>query len=315
VFGELTLALWDGRFEVTGGLRYFEDEVRDREKSAQNSPTGIPPAGLTSADSKFDNVSPRVVLAWHPHKESTVYASYGEGFRSGLNQLPAVRRAAPAFPAVEPDQLQSYEIGAKGSLWDGRIKFDTAVFYIDWQDVQQSLLVFVTGTTANNALVNAGSASGEGAEFGFSIDPIDGLVLSANFSWNDLEVDSDVFSGTTLLFPKGTRLLLSPERTIGASAEYAFPLAWGLEGRVSAGMNYFPSMMISRTNATTFSTSDDIRIVRASLGIESSNNWTASLFAENLGNEEEFTARDQFSSDWNTSLRPRTIGLQIEYRF
>jgi iron complex outermembrane recepter protein len=316
VFGELTRGFLDGRFELTGGLRYFEDKVTDRELSFLGAPSGVPAAGLARSNSTFDHVSPRVVLNWHPRTQTTVYASYAEGFRSGLNQLPAVRRVAPDFPAVNPDELRSYEVGAKGSLWEGRIVFDAAAFYIDWQDVQQSLLVPVTAAISNNALVNAGSASGPGAELGLTATPVDGLTVSANFSWNDLQVDSDIFTGTTLLFPEGSRLVLSPERTVSLSADYRFPLGGsGLWGRIAAAANYLPSVIVSRTNATVFSTSDDIRNVRASLGIDASGRWSAMLFADNLGNERGLTARDPLSPQWDTRLRPRTIGLQVEFQF
>lgn len=316
VFGEVTRAFLDGRLELTGGLRYFEDKVADREISFFGIVGGVPAAGLARSDNTFDHVSPRVVLSWHPHRQTTVYASYAEGFRSGLNQLPAVRRVAPDFPPVDPDELRSYEIGAKGNLWEGRIAFDAAAFYIDWRDVQQSLLVPVTAAISNNALVNAGSASGPGAELGLTVQPVDGLTLGASFSWNDLQVDTDIFSGTTLLFPAGDRLVLSPERTASLSADYLFPLGGsGLSGRISAAASYLPSVIVSRTNATVFSTSDDLRNVRMSLGIESGQRWSAMLFADNLGNEQALTARDPLSPQWNTRLRPRTIGLQVEFGF
>ena len=63
VFGELTRILGDGRFEITAGLRYFEDEVTQIENVSQSGN----PSDPTIRDSEtFTKRSPRVALTWHP---------------------------------------------------------------------------------------------------------------------------------------------------------------------------------------------------------------------------------------------------------
>ena len=115
-----------------------------------------------------------------------------------------ILEAAPGFPPVRPDKLNNYEIGSKGSLWDGRVSFDTAVYYVKWNDVQQSLTVLYEGSTFG-AFVNAGSASGAGAEFAVTTRVTDGLDVRLNSSWNGLKFDSDVGSAEGLLFARGQR--------------------------------------------------------------------------------------------------------------
>src|SRR3546814_15565673 len=68
--------------------------------------------------------TPRVVLTWHPSRDFTVYTSYSEGFRSGINQDPAITRAAPQFSPLKPDLLRNYELGVKGGTADGQLLFD-----------------------------------------------------------------------------------------------------------------------------------------------------------------------------------------------
>src|SRR5688572_20331756 len=46
--------------------------------------TFVPP--LTQDNATFDEISPRVVLTWHPNSTLTLYSSYSEGFRSGFPQ-------------------------------------------------------------------------------------------------------------------------------------------------------------------------------------------------------------------------------------
>jgi iron complex outermembrane recepter protein len=313
VFGELTRLFLDGRLELTGGLRYFEDDISDREISRNNAN----PAPLINTDSSFDAVTPRVVLTWHPRDQVTIYTSYAEGFRSGLNQTPPVRLAAPAFGPADPDKLHNYELGAKfGGLADGRITLDTAVFFIDWQDVQQTLSVLVAPTILNPALVNAESASGVGFEFAAVAEPFERFTVALNASWNDLTVDEDTLSSGIVLFPKGSRLNWSPETTAGASLAYEFPLG-ALEGRVAVAANYISEQDVRGVvaGAVQIGEGDSILIAGANLSLASDRGWTASLFVDNLNDENGIAVVDTFSPQWHGRIRPRTYGLQLEYAF
>jgi len=322
VFGELTRRLLDGKLELTGGLRYFNDTVTIDEKS--RSTVVITPPGLIRSESDFDAVSPRAVVTWHPSDATTIYASYAEGFRSGSDQNGAVIARAPNFVPAKADTLKNYEIGTKGNVLGGRLVYEVAVFYIDWVDVQQTLLVNI-GTVANpvnvTALVNAASASGAGAEFSVTGRPIDGLELGVTFSWNDLKLDESVHSGGLVLFNKGERMDFSPEYTAGAALGYSFAVGdGGWQGHFSADATF----LSSQTGHAVFPTSvvkavsDDMLIARTSFSIESPNGWVAMLFADNVNNEDGVAVASPVlavDNTWDTRVRPRTIGAQLEYRF
>lgn len=315
LFGDLTRLLLDGQLELTAGLRYFEDEVRGRENS---NGAGLP---LIRTSSKFDATSPRLVLTWHPSDQVTAYVSYAEGFRSGFDQYPVVIRLEPDFPPLKADTLHNYEVGAKGSLFDGRVSFDTAVYYMDWQDVQQALTVTVDGLpfTAN---VNGDSASGIGFDLGVTTEPVDGLELGVNFSWNYLSMDSDVFSEGALLFSKAERLNLSPEYTASAWADYVFPLGRnGFKGRFSASANYISEMDFRTIVAgdQSIAAGDPMLIARTSFSIDAPNNWVATVLIDNINNEQGSPVGFPFVpgviTDWDARVRPRTIGVQLEYHY
>jgi iron complex outermembrane recepter protein len=324
IFGELTRELLDGRLELTVGWRYFEDTVgQQHEKNASNDP---PPAGLApDAEDKFTATTPRVILNWHPQDQMTLYVSYAEGFRSGLHQNPVIRRAVPSIPLAEPDTLKNYELGAKGNFLDGRIEYDFATYYMDWLDVQLPLGIEVEGI-GRSVLVNGASASGMGVDFSVYTRPIGDLEIGANVSWNDLAVDQDVFTvlpngSSALIFQKGDRLSGSIATTLGVSARYSFPIGrTGLEGIfvASANRRSKPSSGRSLTDATVVvRAGDPILMARAGFTVESPARWSATLFVDNLGNEQDI----QYESPSvvpgvtnRTYPRPRTIGLQVEYR-
>jgi iron complex outermembrane recepter protein len=315
VFGQLTRRLMDGKLQLTAGLRHFEDDVTGRENIRV---TGVPTEPLIHTKSTFEADSPRFVVTLHPSDSLTLYASYAEGFRSGFNQHSIVLTTAPGFPPLKADNLINYEVGAKGTVWDGRISFDSAFFYMDWQHVQQTLTVNFNGA-AVTALVNGKSASGPGFEFAAVAEPIERLQLAVNFSWNDLQMDAPVFSGGALLFHRGDRLNLSSQYTAGVSIDYEFPLGRnGYNGRLATSANY-ASEQDQRTvvnAAQLIGRGDDMLIACASFTLDFPNRWSATLLADNINNETDSPVRDSTGvADWSMRIRPRTLGVQVEYRF
>jgi iron complex outermembrane recepter protein len=315
VFGELTRAFMDGRWELTGGLRYFRDEV-SLDENVRSNPAG--PADLMSSNRTFDKVTPRVVLTWHPRESSTVYASYAQGFRSGLEQDPIVTRLVGpgVLPSTQPDTLTNYELGAKSMFMGGLLDVEAAVFYIDWTDVQQTIGVAFTDSQGRNnvttALLNGGSASGLGAETVITWRPVPGLSLSGNYSWNDLEFDS---SPATSFFLKGDRINESPKYTAGGSIDYAFSLgASGARGHVSTSAAYRGEYLTKQGRTTSFPAGSRL-IARAEAGVELSRSWEINAYVDNLADNYAGIENQFGIQSWVARPRPRTYGLQLEYKF
>ncbi|HET9444808.1 MAG TPA: TonB-dependent receptor, partial [Steroidobacteraceae bacterium] len=268
-------------------------------------------------ESTFDATTPRLVLSWRPSDETTLYTSYAEGFRSGFAQNLQTQGALPGTPPVEPDTLKNYEVGIKGNVADGRVGYEAAVYFIDWQDVQQPLSIIVNGLPVASS-VNGESASGVGVDLASTFRPTDQLALGLSFSWNDLTFDTDVVSGGFVLFAEGDRLNYSPEYTLGASADYRFPLGGGgFEATVSLSANYTSEQDLRTLLGAPFHTvGDEMLLARASFTVASAEHWNASLFADNIANEDGTPIRSPAAvPDFSVRVRPRTIGLQLEYRF
>src|SRR6202034_3090226 len=190
-------------------------------------------------ETPFHALTPRVVLSWFPSHDYTLYASYSQGFRSGYPQSDLVLVEAPDFQPVKPDKLTNYEIGAKGNLFDNKVTFDAAVYYMKWKDVQQTLGIFIPGSAASIiANVNGQSASGMGVDFAVTVHPIQGLQFGVSLGWNGLSEDSNVYSGGQLLFAAGSRIDDSPAYTAGANGSYEFPLGASWTGQIAANLRY-----------------------------------------------------------------------------
>ena len=310
VFGELTKVFADGAFELNGGLRYFDDRVESSD--------GLDPN--FNPKSSFDEVSPRVVVTWHANKDTTLYTSYAQGFRSGFNQESLALSLIPDLPPVKPDTLNNYEVGAKGLLWANKLAYEAAVYFVDWKDTQQLLSVFYNnGLFSTNAGVNAESASGLGADFALTLQPVDGLDLTGSVSVNDITVDSPVRSGDVVLYKEGSRLNGSSKRTASASASYTHVLAGsGLTATYSLSGSYtssFPERFLNPDGTLNFVTNESFSAMQASVEIRAAGRWSLQLFADNLTNERPLTQVDPNIPFYSRNTRPRTVGLQLEFRY
>jgi iron complex outermembrane recepter protein len=316
-FGEIGRRFHEDQFQWTLGLRNFHDDVSE-DQLVPTAPGGAVPSvkGVS-----FNPTTPRAVLTWYPSRDVTVYSSFSEGFRSGFPQDPGVLQVLPGFPAVKPDKLYNYEIGAKTNLWDNRLSFDAALYYIDWRDVQQSVGVPLTTGLYEAALVNGPSASGLGIDWSMTVRPSDALQLSIYFTWNDVTMDGNVMSNGAILFAKGDRLAYSPQFTGGASTAYMFPFgSTGYKGEFSAAANYHSnegaSAFIAATSTYQTAYSNSEVMARTAFSLISPHRWTANLFVENLTNWNglPLPLAPGSAPDNSPRVRPRTIGVQVDYK-
>lgn len=313
-FGEIGYRFLGGKLEATAGLRYFHDRVTVRENVSQGAP-GDP---LIGGEDKYDATTPRFVMSWFPSANATIYASWSQGFRSGFDQDPIVLRSNPGFASLQPDRLHNFELGAKSTAFDGALYLEAALYHIRWKDVQQSLSVPAQGTFVS-ALVNGEQASGIGVDLLASVRPVSGLDLTASLSWNNLEMDEDVFSSGALLFAKGDRLNLSPEMTAAFATNYRFALSGVLrEGFIGASANY-TSKLAQRTifvGQQSVGEGDDLLTARIQAGVAAASGITLTAYVDNLTDERGAAVVQALPiSEWTMRIRPRTFGLQAEVRF
>jgi iron complex outermembrane receptor protein len=307
VYGEVTRLLMDKSLELTLGLRYFHDDISVNDQTG-NGTAFIP--GQSTAHA----TTPRAVITWHPDNDWTVYGSYSQGFRSGFPQ----NASASELPATQPDRLINYELGSKGNILDGLLVIDTAVYYMDWQHVQQSITVTQNGTPFS-ATVNGKTASGPGVDVAVTTRPMSGLTVNATLSWNGLKIDQTTYSGGLVLIPGGGRLNFSPEWTAGAGADYKFQLPFdGVTADVSASGNYV-SQQYNRVllgGDVLTGIGNPSLIARSNFAVNIKDHWTMSLYGDNLANYRRSPIPGYGNlPEYYGQVRPRTIGLQAECRY
>jgi iron complex outermembrane receptor protein len=101
-----------------------------------------------------------------------LYVTYAQGWKSGgFNS-----RADPASKkSFEPERVDQYEAGLKTSWLKGLITLNSAIFYIDYRDKQEELILAAGNGGQQTLTRNAASATIEGLEFEAASTPLRGL--------------------------------------------------------------------------------------------------------------------------------------------
>lgn len=321
LFADATYSLFEDKIELTGGLRYYDET---QAQSQQGSFYTDPPRPLISdREQSFDEITGRGVVTFKPRRNRMFYASYSTGFRSGMFQSPSTQQNRVELPRVRPDTLDNYEVGAKGSLFGDVLTYDSAVYYMDWQGVQQALRL--PPPVSTGVRLNAGSASGWGAEGALTLRASNALSFNVAAGWNDLTIDEDVVSfvnaanPAVVLFAKDSRLNESPEWTGSAGGTFrAFSGIDAVDFVASSNVSYTSVRKVRFLSGAilTETKSGEITNLSASFGLEAER-WSVTLYGDNLLDDfDPVTAPDLGTFLGNAArLRPRTIGLQTTFSF
>lgn len=259
----------------------------------------------------------RLNLTWRINEDALVYATWSRGFRPG-----GVNRRG-TLPPYGADFIANYELGLKTDWLNNRLRFNAAIYQLDWTNIQLSFL----GANGLTEIQNAGNARIRGVEFDVLARPVDGLSISFGGAYNDAETTN------AILAPAGTRLPLTARFKGNARLRYEFPLgSGGTEGHFQLTASHEGSRtrdlridqqaiygMLRSTNLVDFST-----------GIRTGG-WSAELFVRNifdargaLGssiNCNEFVCGDPFGQTvlgpkiYTYVATPRTIGVRVGRRF
>jgi outer membrane receptor protein involved in Fe transport len=117
----------------------------------------------------------RVNLTYQIDPAAMVYATYSTGYRPGGNN----RR--PEVVPYDPDKLTNYELGWKTSWGENRFRFNGALFYEKWNQVQLG----IQGVNGITSILNVGDAESKGVEGELSWLALDHLTLSLSGTYVD----------------------------------------------------------------------------------------------------------------------------------
>ena len=173
-FVDLTWSITD-QVELSAGVRYS-----DEEKTFETF------RGYTEPEQTldWDDFSPQVTLSWRVSDEWMLFASYREGFKSGGFDG-AFSFAPTPIASYEPEEVDGFEAGAKGTLLDNTLQLSVAAYRYEYDQLQLSTF---NAQTLSLAIVNAAAAEIKGIEADFVwLTPLHGLQARGSISVLDSE--------------------------------------------------------------------------------------------------------------------------------
>jgi len=184
------------------------------------------PINTLEGDGVVDNEVPtyKIGLNWSPTDTDYFYAFYARGYKAG----------SFAGPGVQPETIDDYELGWKGSLFDGAVTGDLGFYYMDYSDMQGETFVFNDAQGLGSSFTNSNIADADmyGVE-GSAQAFIGDFGIDVSFAWQDSEIGN------------ATDVPLS-----------SLP-AWALTPNSTNGFNYLPDCSVVAGGAPNPATATD----------------------------------------------------------
>ncbi len=325
---------------LTGGLRYTYEKKAGSYDAVQ---VGTP-APISSLPVAYQATAAAVRAAYAPsggayeasRSKGTVswllsanqdigddvhaYASYSRGYKSaGIN---LVRQSAGINIFVEPEKVDTYEVGFKTQLLDRRVQFNTALFWTIDQNYQANLYDV---SNRISYLGNAGKVRSRGVEVDLRASVARGLTFSGSGSFTDAKYLRYTNAICPFLQSYQPSCDISGQRLSGTSkwagavqARYEAPVSDRLIGYTAADASY-RSSFFSAVNDDPFSRIKGYALVGAQLGLRAADGpWDVSVWGRNLF-DKDYLVTSTVNATWGITQvgvgEPRTYGVTLRTRF
>ncbi len=257
----------------------------------------------------------------------TAYARYARGFKAGgVNPV-----ASPsAFPEPNegsvfgPEQVDTYEVGYRQALLDGRAQLTTAAFYNNYKDLQASAhaLPQYAGTIIL-AIVNAKSARTFGFEETFNMRVAPPLTVGVNAGYLDAQYTNFEIQNNPVLSNfnlNGTTMTNSPKWQIGMTAALDQPLTGELHLIGNLLQSYISAVNFGPPGAPYLPPPNGWAywLTNARIGVGAADNrWSLQFFTNNVFNRSYVTYGESGAGTGNVLAwgNPRIMGGEITFKF
>jgi len=324
---DLTYAVSD-KLELGVGLRYTKDEkdfaINILDVESELGPFfifGVTTDGFDRAKRSWDAVTPRFVMRYTPNDDWSLYASATKGYKSGgfgsfaiedpndtVDDDLVVTGGVPN--AFDPETVWSYEMGAKGNVFENRLRLDMNVYHYKYTDLQLSF--FDNG----DRVANIGKVSSWGAETSMQalISENFDIYLAGSYNHNKVSGADEIAEGSD-----GNALPGSPKWIFAGALNYHRSISESSE--INASIDF-------RTQTSTFGGLDNLVVAEnpgwsdfsLRVGYENlDEGWAITAYVENLFDKIYFDGTNEGESpiphNYFGVSRPRTVGVKLSYSF
>jgi iron complex outermembrane receptor protein len=333
------------KLSMTLGARYTEEEKTANVNNGLAYETVYPESdwvsGYVRSDIEFPEVlkdsedwsrfTPRVGIEYQYTTDMMLFASYSQGFKSGTFNP----RASGSEPAVDPEVVDSFEMGVK-SEWNDNLRINATVFYLDHTDRQFVTVLPIEGgdgSELSQRLGNIGQSTASGLELEIEYAATDNLNLFATLGLIDAsfeKVNSFDGDGKSIDISDTFTITNTPDTT--ANVGFAYNMDTSMGSFVVNG-NYYYRSDYDLTPTDNLLTQDGYGLLNFGVNWYSNDSdWTASLHWKNITDKEYLVGNYAFLGEQNddgsyapglggdTTLigyygDPSTVALTIGYSF
>lgn len=249
--------------------------------NAAAASNGVPWTDETSND----NLSGKAILQFDLNDDSMAYVSYARGYKGPAYNV-FFNLTGTGTNVIEPETSNSFEVGLKNSLLDGRLTFNIAAYYARYNNFQANNPDLVAGVVVTR-FTNAGTISTKGIEFDMAWRIGSNTNLSAGLSVNDAKVVAfKAPLGVTSVIPAGTKLGYAPTWKGSMALDHTIETGGFANIAVGASMNFQSSQLsLFSDNAVQrqFGTIPAYALVNAQVGIvDPDDRWKLTFVVRNL---------------------------------
>lgn len=308
-YANIDYAITD-KWTITGGLRYDYDSRNitfstDFVKAPDPPVVIAPEQKLKGNDKAF---SPKLSVSFKPAETAMLYATYSRGFHAGgFNQY----TSDPNLLNYKPEYTDNFELGFKSEWFNHRLRANAALFYTNWKDQQQTLML------PANAVANVGKLVNKGAELELTGLLVKGLELSYNLGIVQSDYKTLMLpdaSGTDNKNYEGNKQIFTPSFTSAISLSYRYAFNNNCSLYVSPEWKYLGKQYMTYYNDLV---QDPFSLVNASVGFQFKH-VELSIWAKNIG-DARYLAFSYATQSGATSPAllgmPRTYGATLKGRF
>jgi iron complex outermembrane receptor protein len=234
VYGGLEWDFWDD-YTLDGGFRWnWETKAIDYALiQANTSPVTADLRETWDAPSGF------IRLTYRFREDTHAYLKYTRGWKSGTFNATASPQEVVSLAL--PETNDAFEIGLRGSWFDGRLGLDLSLFYMGYDQYQIFTVQNDFGVPPEFVILNANEAEVYGSEIDLVGRPWEGGLVNVRFGW--LESQFLDFTQVQLVQRQvglnsvvepleinntGNQLLNSPRFKVSITAEHTLELGrWG----------------------------------------------------------------------------------------
>ena len=249
----------------------------------------------------WSSTDPKMTIDYKPDDNSMLWFTVATGYKGGGWQFANYFRDL-VEQGFDPEELEMYEIGYKGSFLDDSLRLSAAAYTYDWTDKQLIKVKVVQGLPLG-IKQNAGSSTINGLDLNLTARVSQGTTLNFNYAYIDAQYDdycddsrdwSEVHGSFTSCSNTsagayqraGGKMPWTPEQAMIFSFDHIEPTRIG-DVVISGSYSYKSDIALGDERVEGLTLNDTIERLNFSTAIEFNNGTTLRGFCTNCLDEKD----------------------------